>query len=483
MKFDFNYSVKTKPLSHQIEAIDYIENRKMVSIFDEQGLGKTKMAIEALCNNFQQGVLDGALIICKKGLIKNWADEIYKHSYLKCVILRGSPNEKGIKFMSFAHFYIINYESVIGEIERLKMFLSIRRMAIVLDESHRIKNPNAKTTNAIFNLKDKAYKRIIITGSPLANKPNDLWAQYYFLDDGLILGNNYKDFERRYTIDLKDTDPATQQEVFSNLRRLVIDNSLRRLKEDVLELPDKIFYDKYVVLEGVQESMYNLLRDEMVLELTNLQGDIIIDRSDMILKKLLRLAQIASNPLIIDKAYNGTPSKFKILDSILNMILEKGEKTIIWSSFIENIRVLYNRYKTKGSLMLYGDLTIDKRNENVKKFMNDENFRILVANPSVAKEGLTLTSANNAIYLDRNFNLVDYLQSQDRIHRISQTRECSIFKIIAKNTIDEYIDEIIKKKTKLASFIQGDSTEIESGQYLTRDELFTILGGTHDQQT
>jgi SNF2 family DNA or RNA helicase len=101
---------------------------------------------------------------------------------------------------------------------------------------------------------------------------------------------------------------------------------------------------------------------------------------------------------------------------------------------------------------------------------------ILIANPSAAREGLTLTSANNAIYLDRNFNLVDYLQSQDRIHRISQTKECRIYKLIAKNTIDEYIDEIIYKKHKLAEYVQGDIDNIENNEYLTKDEVLNMLG-------
>ena len=144
---------------------------------------------------------------------------------------------------------------------------------------------------------------------------------------------------------------------------------------------------------------------------------------------------------------------------------------------MDNIRILYKRYKKFGSLILYGDIPIEKRNGIVKQFRNNGDFMILIANPAAAREGLTLTSANNAIYLDRNFNLVDYLQSQDRIHRISQTKECRIYKLIAKNTIDEYIDEIIYKKHKLAEYVLGDIDDIEIEQYLTKEEILNILGG------
>ena len=476
-KYNFNFRPKTKPFPHQVEAIEYITSNVSVPLFDEQGLGKTKIVIEALCNNMEQGIIDGALIICKKHLIGNWKDEIETHSHLKYIVLRGNANEKGLKFMGYSHFYIINYESVIGEVERLKMFLKIRKMAIVLDESHKIKNPNAKTTKATLDLKDLAKKRIIITGTPIANKPLDLWAQFYFLDNGNLLGNSFKKFEKMYSINLKSDYLPEQKDRFNNLREIILSNSIRRLKEDVLELPEKIYIEKYVQLEGQQKKIYNQLKKELYIEITNIDGEKIIDKSDELLKKLLRLAQIASNPFLIDKTYNETPAKFPLLDTLIENILEHKEKVIIWSCFVDNIRTLYKRYKEFGSLMLYGAIPIEKRNEIVKQFRNNDGFMILIANPAAAREGLTLTSANNAIYLDRNFNLADYLQSQDRIHRISQTKECKIYKLIAKNTIDEYIDEIIYKKDKLAKYVQGDIDDIEIKQCLTKEEILNILGG------
>ena len=475
-KYDFNYSPKTKPFPHQVEAIEYITSRVSVPLFDEQGLGKTKMVIEALCNNMEQKIIDGALIICKMHLIQNWKDEIETHSHLKCIVLRGSANEKGLRFMGYSHFYIINYESVIGEVERLRMFLRIRKMAIVLDESYKIKNPNTETTRAILNLKDLAKKRIIVTGSPIANRPLDLWAQFYFLDNGNLLGDNYKKFEKAYSVNLKGDSSPEQEAKFNDLREIVLSNSIRRLKKDVLELPEKIYIAKHVQIEGQQKEMYVQLKKELYIEITNIDGEKIIDESSEILKKLLRLAQIASNPFLIDKAYDETPAKFPLLDALIDTILERKEKVIVWSCFVDNIRILYKRYRKFGSLILYGGIPMEKRNKTVKQFRNSDEFVILVANPAAAREGLTLTSANNAIYLDRNFNLVDYLQSQDRIHRISQTKECRIYKLIAKNTIDEYIDEIICKKHKLAKYIQGDTDSIESNQYLTKEELLDILG-------
>ena len=475
-KFNFDFNRKTQPFPHQVEAIDYISDNTNVALFDEQGVGKTKIVIDALCRNMAEGKIDGSLIICKKSLIANWEEEIETHSYLKSIVLRGSDNEKGTRFMGFSHFYIINYESLMSEVNRLSMFLKIRKMAIVLDESHRIKGPESKSTQAIFSLRDKAQKRIIITGTPIANRPVDLWAQYYFLDGGSLLGNDFDAFKDKYAVDLKTTKFDSTGR-FDELKDIIKNNSMRRLKNDVLQLPEKFYHTKRVSLTEKQASMYEQLKNELYIEIENSDGQKIIDESNAMLKKLLRLAQLASNPFLIDKSYKEEPAKFNALDKLVQQIISKKEKAIVWSSFVENIRILAKRYGEYGALQLYGDIPIEKRTFIVKKFKTDESSKILIANPAAAKEGLTLTSANHAIYLDRNFNLTDYLQSQDRIHRISQKKECHITKIIADNTIDEYIDEILYKMHSLAKYIQGDASEIKIAQHLTKEEILRVLGG------
>jgi SNF2 family DNA or RNA helicase len=245
----------------------------------------------------------------------------------------------------------------------------------------------------------------------------------------------------------------------------------------VLELPEKRYEDVWVEIEGRQKEMYEKLKNELILEIKNMDGQQVIDESSNILKKLLRLTQIASNPNLIDENYKEDPAKFKILDEIVKGIIDKNEKVIIWTSFVDNIRKLRRRYSKYGALMLFGELPIEQRKTIVEKFKNDDDLKVLIANPSVAKEGLTLTSANNVVYVDRTFILADYLQSQDRIHRITQSRPCNIIKILAKDTIDEYIDEILYKKHIIAQFIQGDISIIkDEKEYLDREGLLRILG-------
>jgi SNF2 family DNA or RNA helicase len=165
------------------------------------------------------------------------------------------------------------------------------------------------------------------------------------------------------------------------------------------------------------------------------------------------------------------------LDEIIQEALTIGEKVIVWTSFRKNVRTLRARYKDLGALMLFGEIPIEERNNVISKFMSFPQFRILIANPAAAKEGLTLTSANNAIYLDRNFKMDDYLQSQDRIHRIGQTKKCTITKLVAKDTIDEYMDEIVEKKELIARYALGDTNSIDmKRECLSKEELLTILG-------
>lgn len=470
-----NFDAKTQALPHQIEAVNYIDQHNEIALFDEQGLGKTKIVIEALCLAMKRGEIEGVLVIAPMSLLYNWEQEVSKHSFLIPIVLKGTGREKRYKFLTGANFYIMNYEAVVAELERVKRFCKSFKIAIVLDESARIKDPSTQTTQALFELRLHSCKRIIISGTPVANKPVDLWAQYYFLDGGVLFGGDYKEFKTRFN----EKTPMYHVQL-QELREQVTANSIRRCKNNVLELPEKKFINIYVELSGKQLEMYSTLREELRLEVNNMSGEIIIDEAENILKKMLRLTQIASNPALIDKDYSEEPVKFLLLDKIVNEVVTRCDKAIIWTGFVENILLLKNRFSGHKPLVIYGDIPIKERTDIVKKFQESDNNKILIANPAAAREGLTLTRANNAIYLDRNFNLVDYLQSQDRIHRISQEKECNIYKILARNSIDEYIDKIIEVKKDIAQFLQGDTESVSADSFdflINKREILSVLGG------
>ncbi len=460
---------KTSPLPHQLEAIDFLVRNNEAALFDEQGVGKTKELIDAVITIIKQKLSDSVLIICPKTILYTWQEEIRKHSYLVPIVLEGEGKSKEYKYLSFANIYIVNYEGVKAELGVIKLLLESQKFIVVLDESQRIKNPDSQTFKAINQIRTLASRRYILTGTPVANNPVDLWTQFYFIDGGATLGTSFKEFKSRFTKSKVD------KEELIKLREQIRPKSLRRLKGDVLELPEKIFQSEFVELAPVQNNIYNKLRKELLIEVLKTDEKVIIDESKAFFKKLLRLVQIASNPGLVVLDYHEIPAKFIVLDKLLKSIIEKGEKAIIWSSFIDNIKLLKDRYSQYGPLYIYGDIAIADRNRSVRLFQEDPTYKILIANPAAAREGITLTAANNAIYLDRSFNLVDYLQSQDRIHRISQSKSSNIIKLIARNTVDEFVEDKLSKKQDVAKIIQGDINDFDTTSYLTKEEIIELL--------
>src|SRR4051812_44179210 len=165
-------------LPHQREGTRFLRERKAAALFDEQGLGKSKQLIEAIAGDIADDVLAGALIVCPNILKTTWAEEIEKHSNLRYAVFGSGRTARRQAFRSLrAQFYVINYEAVASELSSLRALLRFKRMALVLDESHRIKTPHATVTKAIHSLRGEAAKRIIMTGTPIANKPEDVWSQ------------------------------------------------------------------------------------------------------------------------------------------------------------------------------------------------------------------------------------------------------------------------------------------------------------------
>jgi len=476
----FDYSPRLRPLPHQLEATNFLVERDTAALFDEQGLGKTKIVIDALSRSFALRSVEAAIVICKKSLLTTWQQEIIKHSQLKSIILRGTPKQKGLHYMWLAHFYLINYELVPNEVDRLQRFLLTRPMALVLDESQRIKNPDGKVTQAILSISPYAKKRYIITGTPIANSPKDIWTQTFFLDGGSALGKTLAEFCERFNIRQKPKiQTLLDEEGLYKLRNALSEFSMRRLKDDVLELPTKTYKTVQVTLESTQRAMYDLLRAQLYLEIVNLDGQQVTDDAENILKRLLRLVQIASNPKLIDASYTATPAKFVELDALVDSILARQEKAIVWTGFVGNVRLLRRRYEQYGTAMIYGGVPIQDRQEIIERFQHSPKLKLLIANPGAAREGITLTAANHAIYLDRNFNLVDYIQSQDRIHRIGQEKPSYIYNLVGENTIDAYIEDVVYRKQVIAQYIYGDTQQLDlpPGMF-TKQDILQLLGSS-----
>jgi SWI/SNF-related matrix-associated actin-dependent regulator 1 of chromatin subfamily A len=444
-----------KALPHQDVGTKFLRDREAAGLFDEQGLGKSKQLIDAVSQDIAAGVIDGALIICPNILKNTWAEEIEKFSGLRYAVFGAGRKARRDAFRSLrASFYVINYEAVAAEVVSLRALLRFKRIALVLDESHRIKSPEAKVTTAVLSLRKEAAKRYIMSGTPVANTPEDIWSQIFFLDGGELLGDTFEKFTARYLA------PGGGYRRVEELRAHLEAIGIRREKEGTVSLPKKLVSRVPVLLAPRQREMYEKLREELHLWVKSLSGEDVITQAENILTRLIRLAQIASNPGLIDAGYAETPAKFVLLDELLDAYLPKAQKVIVWTSFVPNIETLLTRYAKLQPVALYGEMTNKARNAAVKAFKANPAVKLLIANPAAAREGLTLTESSCAIYLDRTFNLVDFLQSQDRIHRLSQTRDCDIVILLAERTVDEFIDFALAQKHRLARYTQNDTEEI-----------------------
>jgi SNF2 family DNA or RNA helicase len=449
---------RIEPLPHQVEGTEFLASRPAAALFDEQGLGKTKQLIDAVQWEVEAGTLDGALIVCPNTVKSTWAREIERHSTLSYAVFGAGKSARRLAFGSLrAVFYVMNYEAVAREVTSLRALLRFKRLALVLDESHRIKTPEARVTRAIHRLRTAAAKRVIMTGTPVANKPEDLWSQLFFLDDGKALGVSFDEFRRTYCT------TAGGYVSLEELRERISPLALRRLKEDALALPGKTVVPVTVRLAGRQAALYQRMRKDLYVWVKSLTGEEVLAQAENILVRLLRLAQLASNPRLLDASYAETPAKVAALDGLLEDLFGRRpeQKVIVWTSFVENIEMLARRYAHYRPVRFFGEMTAEERERSLATFTSDPEVRLFIGNPAAGREGLTLTTANVAVYLDRTFNLVDYLQSQDRIHRISQTEPCEIYLLVARETVDEFIEFALAQKLRLARYVQRDADGLD----------------------
>jgi len=457
---NIRYEARHKAYLYQIEAFEAVRALPFAAIFHEQGLGKTKIGIDLALEWLRSDAADSVLIVTKRSLIENWQDEIKAHAFISARVLDQNRSASFFSLNSPARLYLTHYEVVKADERRLTLFLKTRRVAAILDESQKIKNPDSDLTKVFLRLAPSFVKRIIMTGTPVANRPFDIWALIYFLDQGASLGSDFEQFRRRLDLsnDLWEDDRKRRR--FEDNLSKVFDRisafTVRETKDSAgIDLPDKRLENLSVEPEERQLELYERFRTELRAEVIR-DGQLIEDDAEDILKRLLRLVQVASNPHLVDRSYTQTPGKFPRLLELTTRAVDSGAKVIVWTSFVENAQWLSRELKSFGVASVYGSLPIEERNAAIKSFKADPDCKILVATPGAAKEGLTLTVANHAIFYDRSFSLDDYLQAQDRIHRISQTQTCYIWNLLCRGTVDEWVDSLLAAKRLAAQLAQAD---------------------------
>ena len=449
-------SPKHNAYPYQLDAVRAVRSLEYAAVFHEQGLGKTKIAIDLILYWLEGDMVETVFVVTKKTLVQNWTDEVTAHSYITPRILSGNRRENSIALNSPILLYLMNYEVVPSNLDLIRDFLDACRVGVILDESQKIKNPDANLATCFHSLAAKFERRIIMTGTPVANRPYDIWSQIKFLDHGKAFGDSFTEFKAELDLPANSASSSEYASTLSHIMDKIRHFSIRDTKQTAgLELPDKTIRTHFVELAPLQSKIYAAYRNKMTYELQK-EGELVVDDAEDVLKRLLRLVQCASNPALVDEDYNELPGKFTRLLALFNEINLQTNKVIVWTGFVGNVEWLDVRLQQFKPQKVHGYLDVHERNEAIRKFKTDDNCRILLATPGAAKEGLTLTVANHAVFYDRSFSLDDYLQAQDRIHRISQTQTCFIYNFIAQGTIDEWVDMLLNTKYQAAQLTQGD---------------------------
>jgi len=470
-----NYKFKTKPYDHQIKALEKSVDKKNYAYFMEMGTGKSKVLVDNMAMLYDKGKINGALIIAPKGVYNNWfTGEIPTHlaSHIKpkmilwtAAISKTKQKEYDSLFETGfdLHILIMNVESFSTDKGRLfaGKFIRAHRTLMVVDESTTIKNPTAKRTKALVALGKEAYYKRILTGSPVTKSPLDLYSQCAFLSDECLDFGSYYSFKNRYAVMKTHNFGGRRVQLVHSYQRLdelaeiLKEFSYRVLKEECLDLPDKIYIKREVELSKEQLQAYSTMKSAA---LALLKGK--MATAPHVLTQMMRLHQITCGHLKND---DGTTTEIKSnrITELMNLLDETEGKVIIWGNYIYDIENLVKavgkEYGTDSVVQYYGATTPDDRAKAIKKFQDpDSKVRFFIGNPQTAGYGITLTAAGTVVYFSNGYDLEKRLQSEDRAHRIGQTKSVTYVDFIAPKTVDEKIVKALRNKIDIASQVMGE---------------------------
>ena len=469
-----NYKFKTKPYKHQLTALEKSWNKETYAYFMEMGTGKTKVLIDNMSMLYDNGKIDSALIIAPKGVVKTWYEQelpthLPKHIENVTVLWQSNITKKQqvsldnlMKIGTELHILIMNVEALSTKkgVDFAFKFLNSHNALMAIDESTTIKTPSAKRTKSIISLGKMAKYRRIMTGSPVTKNPLDLYTQCLYLDPYLLDFQSYYAFRNRYaemkTLNVRGRSIQVVNK-FINLNELsdkLQGFSYRVLKEDCLDLPEKIYMKRHISLTHDQIKVYDQMKKTA---LATLNGK--TTSTMTVLTQLMRLQQITCGHFVADDGSTQDIQSNRIKE-LMDVLDEIEGKAIIWGHWqrdIKNIiKAVVDEYGPGSVVDYYGLTPQDERQDNIRKFQNDPKCRFLVGTPQTGGYGITLTQANTVIYYSNGYDLEKRLQSEDRAHRIGQKKNVTYVDLICEDTVDEKIVKALRKKINVASQVLGE---------------------------
>lgn len=445
-QIDYSPYDNRPPLPHQKEAIEKLLANDKFILADDMGLGKTTSAIIASLESGAKKVL----IICPASLKINWQREIENYSDKKTLIVEGR------KWGSTFNYYIINYDIVknyhstetpeIGQ-ENTNLIANEKFDLAIVDEAHYISNTTAQRTKLINDILKNIPKVWLLTGTPMTSKPINYYNLLRIVNSNVTL--NWQGYVKRYcggyqfTVNKKkiwNTNGATN---LDELRMRTKNLVLRRMKTDILDLPDKIITPIFLDLKSTyyDEELEDFLR--ITSEAKNKES------LSVTINRLMKVRQIISQ------------EKIDYTCEIIDRCLEQGKKVIVFTNFTMSLDMLHEKYK-KNSVVLDGRMSKDKRQQSVDRFQNEDKVKIFISNIVAGGVGITLTAAEVVIMNDLSFVPAHHSQAEDRAFRYGQKKNVLVYYPIFENTIEKIVYNMLQKKKNIIDQVMGDGDYSES---------------------
>jgi non-specific serine/threonine protein kinase len=434
---------------------------------DDMGLGKTIQVLAFLQSLRERGISNKAnLIVLPRSLLVNWQREADKFTpQLKILEYHGQLREKDPAVFDQYDLVTTTYGIVIKDIELLRGY---RFHYVVLDESQAIKNPVSQSAKACRLL--QSDHRLVMTGTPVENSTFELWSQFAFLNPGLLGNLEYFKSEIGGPIE-RDGNAETAQ----FLRKMVYPFILRRTKEQVApELPPRTERLIYGEMDTAQRKIYTRTRDEFRKSLLGLiEGQGMENARMKILEGLLRLRQICIHPRLVDKAYRGESAKFEMLLENIETLLAEKHKALIFSQFVETLKLLRAELDARGIRYAYLDGQTVNRQDQVDTFQNDDTIPFFLISLKAGGVGLNLTAADYVIHIDPWWNPAVEMQASDRAHRIGQDKPVFVYKYILRDSVEEKILLLQERKKNLVE--QLITTESSFFKSITAEDVKVLF--------
>lgn len=431
---------------------------------DDMGLGKTVQMLAFLQSIKEtQKPSTAHLLVVPKSLLVNWQREAERFTpELRFLDYSKADRPKDLEAFNEVDVVLTTYGIVLRDVEKLRKY---HFDIVILDESQAVKNPLAQSAKAVRLLNSK--HRLVMTGTPIENNTFELWSQFAFLQPGLL--GNLETFRREFA---NPIEAKGDEETAETLRKIVHPFILRRTKAQVApELPPREERLVYAEMSDEQEKLYKKTRDYYRALLIGLLDDAEMtnDQRMRILEGLLRLRQISIHPALVDPNFQGEAPKFVWLLETLETLQQEGHKALVFSQFVEALRLLRQELDSRSVPYAYLDGKTYDRQTQVDAFQNDPNLPFFLISLKAGGVGLNLTAADYVIHLDPWWNPAVERQAADRTHRIGQDKPVFIYKVILRDTVEEKILLLQEKKRQLVDqLIRAEGSVFKS---LTKDDL------------